>query len=332
MPHAISDVETKSHDLPGYSWVESKDSSRSMTRGISNGERMFVILNRDMYGQNCPFLGAHISLQGRDHSSKLKPFNISQLHARATKAFYQTRWKYPTVAGHLVDDDKFSYNIESGDEVGKWADRTVFTICQDEGWAALRERLSRESSLPTSDGDCCLIYLIVQPDETIKPELKSFDILMHMHHAFTDGSGIRVILNEFIERLADPSPDQEILWGKETQRLFPAAVLLEKIEEPEVVANTELAVVGGKHMNGVIPKVTPFQIYSFFCHYRLTSLYSQTLDYLSTVLKFPDGLCQSTEELCLFLTHLRIPASFPSFYKLVANMGLSLQVSSTRQC
>lgn len=56
---------------------------------------------------------------------------------------------------------------------------------------------------------------------------------MRPHHAFIDGLGIRAILNEFLERLVDSSSDEEIVWGEEIQRLLPAAVLLEKVEEPE---------------------------------------------------------------------------------------------------
>lgn len=223
-------------DQSGYSWIKSDNGSGKMTRKFANLERMFVIFNRNLHGQNCPLVGANISLQGREYSSKIKPFNISQLHARAVKAFCQTRWRYPTVAARVLDGDTASYNIESGDGIEQWADRTVFTICQDGGWIALRERLSREASLPSPDGDCCLFYVIVRPDETIKPEIQTFDILMHTHHAFTDGSGIRVVMNEFLERLASPLPDNEIAWGEETQRFEPAAIVLEKIEAAEDTA------------------------------------------------------------------------------------------------
>lgn len=250
MPHSVSESPVKNQDQLKYSWVQSNDSSRTMSREFANLERMFVMFNRDMYGQNCPFMGASISLQSREYSSNLKPFNISQLHTRAIRAFCQTRWKYPTVAARVLDGDKASYIVEFGGGVEKWADRTVFTICQDGGWLALRERLSRESSLPTADGDCCLFYLIVRPDETVKPELQTFDVLMQTHHAFNDGSGIRVILNEFLQRLADPLPDGEIVWGEETQRLLPAAVLLEKIEELEIGDSTTIPPVPEERLRG----------------------------------------------------------------------------------
>lgn len=73
----------------------------------------------------------------------------------------------------------------------------------------------------------------MRPDEAAKGNLTTFDVLMHTHHVFTDGSGIRTILNEFLTRLAQPLPHNDISWGKETERLLPASILLVKDEEPE---------------------------------------------------------------------------------------------------
>jgi hypothetical protein len=213
--------------------VKSEDSFSSMTRQFASMESMFVIFNQMLYGQNCPYMGASISLKGRNYSSEFQPFNISQLHARATKAMCQTRWKYPTIAARVLDFNTAGYNVESNANVGKWADRTVFTVCHDGGWLTLRERLSRDSLLPTPEGDCCLFYLIVRPEETLEHELQAFDILLHTHHAFIDGSGLRTVMNEYLERLADPLSDDEIVWGGETQRLLPAAVVLGTPEGPE---------------------------------------------------------------------------------------------------
>ena len=250
MPSYESEPTVNHDDQPTYHWKELPNSSRSMVRQLTNLERMFVLLNRDMYGQNCAFMGASMSLKGRVYSNGSKPLNISQLHCRAVRAFCQTRWKYPTVAARVLDSGRASYNIESRDDVERWADSTVFTICQDGGWLALRERLSRESPLPTADGHCCLFYIIVQPDETLKPELQMFDVLMHTHHAFTDGSSIRVILNEFLERLASPLPGHDIVWGEESQRLLPAAVLLERPEEPETAISTTIPMVPEERLKG----------------------------------------------------------------------------------
>ena len=192
---------------------------------------MFVIFNQELYGQNCPFFGATISVQPLDREDY--GFDSWQLHKRAVEAFIQTRWKYPTVAARVVDGDKASYSLDSEEEVKKWADRTVNTVSQEGGWVALRERLSREEAIPTKDGDYCLFYLVVRPEEAAKPELTTFDVLMHTHHVFTDGSGIQSIFNEFLSRLANPLEQDEMVWGQEIDRLLPPSILLEKEAEPE---------------------------------------------------------------------------------------------------
>ena len=222
----------------GYLWANSDSGSRSLSRQLTYLERMFVILNQALHGQNCPFIGATISLQRQDDSPESHSINISQLHKRAVEAFCQTRWKYPTVAAHVVEGDKALYRVESEVDVKKWAERTVSTISQDGGWLELRERLSRDSPIPTKDDDYCVMYLIVRPDEAAKPELTTFDVLMHTHHVFTDGAGIRSILHEFLARLADPLAPEEIIWGQEVDKLLPPSILLEKEEEPEVTDGT----------------------------------------------------------------------------------------------
>lgn len=194
-----------------YSWAKSEDSPHSIKRDFTNLERMFVVLNEKLYGQNTPFMGACISVRHRPSTSEQTPFNVSLLHSRALKAFCQTRWKYPTVAARIVDNQRVGYSIEHRENVEKWANRTVLTVCQEGGWLSLRERLSRETSLPTTDNDCCLFYIIVSPEEARKPELENFDVLMQVHHALIDGSGIRAVLNEFLERMADPLPDESFL-------------------------------------------------------------------------------------------------------------------------
>lgn len=240
----------RSQEEMGYSWANSGHDSHSMSRQLTYFERTFVVLYQAFYGQNCPFIGATISLRCQDHSPKSYPFNFSQLHKRSVEAFYQTRWKYPTVAARIVDDDKALYNTESEVDVRKWAERTVSIISQDGGWRELRERLSRDSPLPTRDGDYCVIYLIVRPYEAAQPKLKTFDVLMHTHHVFTDGSGIRSILNEFLSRLAEPLAPGEIVWGEEVDRLLPPSLLLENDEDTDTANGAATPPVPGERLKG----------------------------------------------------------------------------------
>jgi len=78
------------------------------------------------------------------------------------------------------------------------------------------------------------MYIVTRPDETEKPELTNFDVLMHTHHVFTDGSGIRTILIEFLVRLASPPASEEVSWGKGVERLFLPSCTLVKEEEADI--------------------------------------------------------------------------------------------------
>lgn len=290
-----------------------------MSRKLTNFERMFVIFNQALHGQNCPFFGATISLQQPDHFPKPHSFNLSWLQERAVEAFCQTRWKYPTVAARVIDGDEALYNIESEVEVKEWAERTVSTIAQDGGWIALRESLSRNSPIPTKDGDYCLFYLIVRPDEAENSQLTTFDILMHTHHVFTDGSGIRTIFNEFLTRLADPLPPGEILWGQEVDRLLPASILLEK-EDLETVNGVITPPVAGEKLKGYFKvNYTKMPILPFYKYQLVTnSLYSRMLGFLSIVQTLL-LLSRSIEAPSWFLIRLRVTNFFRNFLPLAAN-------------
>ena len=96
----------------------------------------------------------------------------------------------------------------------------------------MREQVSRDAPIPSPDGDYCLFYIITRPDEAEKI-ITTFDVLMHTHHVFTDGSGIRSVLNEFLWRLASPLDEKEVVWGREAGRLFLPSCMLVKEEEAD---------------------------------------------------------------------------------------------------
>jgi len=228
-------MAVKDQEQSEYLWKNTDGGPRSMSRKLSGSERVFFILNHILFGQNCPFIGATVSLQHQGLSHRQQQFSFEELQKRAVVAFCQTRWKYPTVAARVLGGDKALYNVDAKDDVEAWAQRSVTIIQQEGGWLSLRENLSRNSPMPTKDGDYCVAYLIVRPDVAALPELTTFDVLLHMHHVFTDGSGIRSILNEFLARLADPLPSKDIVWGREIERLYPPSILLERQYDEKIV-------------------------------------------------------------------------------------------------
>lgn len=237
MPSAITpspyQALLKNEEDAKYLWTTSPEGSTT-SRALTYFERMFVIFNQDLYGQNCPFIGA--SLTVKNISTATPSFTSAELEKRAINAFIQTRWTYPSIAARVEDGEKAVYDIEDESGINAWAKRTVRVVDAEGGWLALRERLSRTTAIPSADGYFCLVYIIVNPNDANKGEINSFDVLTHTHHVFTDGAGIRSILNEFLQRLASPLPEERFIWGKETTKLLPPSLLLEKDDEPELPA------------------------------------------------------------------------------------------------
>lgn len=124
-----------------------------------------------------------------------------------------------------------SYTIPKEDEVKEWAERTVSLVVAKGGYEKLMERMSREHVIPTQEGDCWVIYVVV--GEEGDAETEGFDILMRLHHTLADGYTDRNIFDELMARLADPLPHNTISWGKEVERLMPGLLDLAKDEEED---------------------------------------------------------------------------------------------------
>ncbi|CZR58396.1 uncharacterized protein PAC_08288 [Phialocephala subalpina] len=220
-----------------HSW---RKTGIGMERQLSYPERMYSILNRELHGQHCGFIGATIHVQSSISGAPARHLNASELHARAIEAFKQTRWRYPTLAAYVVDDKKAIYKDESENGIQHWAERTVSTVIREGGWLGLRQHLSRTFPLPTGAGDFHLTYVVISPDEAVQSGVSNFDVVMHTSHIFVDGTGIKCIFNEFLSRLASPISAEDIVWGQEVARLFPPSVVLMKeevLEQPKPASN-----------------------------------------------------------------------------------------------
>lgn len=215
-----------------YPWRHQEQSSL-IQRPLSGIESLFTILNDSFYGQNCPFIGAKINVKNPKCQNP-GLFSVSDLQERSELAFQKTRWTYPAV-GCQVSNKQMSYNVKSAAEIKAWSKRTVKVVINDGGWLELREELSMKVSLPSKDGDCCFVY-IVYPKEAQRCGVTTFDVLIHIHHALTDGAGIRSILNEFLEHMVSSTLSHPICWGQEVDRLFPAAIDLSTKAEREAAS------------------------------------------------------------------------------------------------
>jgi 15-O-acetyltransferase Tri3 len=208
-----------------HPWTKSTASQSVYSRTLATPEYMLSMLNDYALGHNCPYLGANISVQyaGLAPSSS-SVLSIDDLKSRVMQAFIHTRWIHPMVASQISESKRMVYKVEQSPEVTEWADRTVKTVQQGSGWLALREKLSREVVLPSKDGDCVFLYLIVSPDQASRSQICEFDLLLHVHHGLADGAGLRSTMNEILTFMANPEPGECHVWGEEVDRLTPTAL------------------------------------------------------------------------------------------------------------
>ncbi|KAH8664870.1 hypothetical protein BGZ61DRAFT_593233, partial [Ilyonectria robusta] len=208
--------------LAFHPWTESTASPRSYYRTLATQEFMLSILNDYAFVHSCPYLGVTVSLQDSEKSSA--SFSAEDLQSRIARAFIYTRWLHPTVACQIKDAKHMVYKVEEAANVKKWAARTVQTVESSSGWRELLAKLSREVVLPSKDGDCAFLYLLVRPLQSSKSRINQFDLLLHVHHGLVDGAGIRSIMNEVLVGLTKLSPTTSHSWGEEVERLGPTAL------------------------------------------------------------------------------------------------------------
>ncbi|KAF7542385.1 hypothetical protein G7Z17_g11612 [Cylindrodendrum hubeiense] len=205
-----------------HQWTKSTTSPTSYSRTLATQEFMLSMLNDYARGHSCPYLGVTISVQSSGPSAA--GFRAEDLQSRIAQAFVHTRWLHPMVACQIQDRKQMLYKVEDAVDVAKWAARTVQTVESQSGWIEPFSKLSREAVLPSEDGDCAFLYLIVEPEQSGKSQIKQFDLLLHVHHGLTDGAGIRTIMNEVLIGLTSPKLGTCYIWGGEVERLNPAAL------------------------------------------------------------------------------------------------------------
>ncbi|KAL6407362.1 hypothetical protein AUP68_10193 [Ilyonectria robusta] len=208
--------------LAFHPWTESTASPRSYYRTLATQEFMLSILNDYAFVHSCLYLGVTVSLQDSEKSSA--SFSAEDLQSRIARAFIYTRWLHPTVACQIKDAKHMVYKVEEAANVKKWAARTVQTVESSSGWRELLAKSSREVVLPSKDGDCAFLYLLVRPLQSSKSRINQFDLLLHVHHGLVDGAGIRSIMNEVLVGLTKLSPTTSHSWGEEVERLGPTAL------------------------------------------------------------------------------------------------------------
>ncbi|KAH8660281.1 hypothetical protein BX600DRAFT_438496 [Xylariales sp. PMI_506] len=225
-----------------YPWEQAEGSAVSFSRPLTGTERLFVVLNDRLCGQNCPSIGATVSVRNpeRPQAPTLEEFDLL---GRSRLAAQMTRWRYPTVACRVADGKKMTYSAQSAEDLQAWA-RDAVNLVQLDGpdLSSLRERLSKEIAMPSNEGNCCFFYVAYDVEAVAQHGLTTFHVVIYIHHALTDAAGMRSILNEFLTHLADDAifdTAPSIAWGGEVSRLHPSAIDLLTQAERELALHED---------------------------------------------------------------------------------------------
>lgn len=208
---------------------------------------MLSKLNDYASGHNCPYLGVTISVSN-DNSSQP---SLADLQARLERAFIYTRWQHPLIASQIREGKEVTYQVEDAQGVEKWVKRTVQVAQLHGGWAEQHALLSQSAALPSLEGDCAFIYLIVQPEQV--NQVSEFDLLLQVHHGLADGAGLRSTMNAILTGLAT-STTEPYSWGEEVKRLSPAALDVAYVSDESAKAITEMSQEVRLHYRRIMPK------------------------------------------------------------------------------
>jgi hypothetical protein len=166
---------------------------------------------------------------GREHwainsTAKIAPngkLTSSGFLAQLRHAWGHLRFHYPSLAAHIAEDnEKVLYKVPKSEEVAQWVKET-FTVVE--------QALSSAEVIPKlkPSQDAILIYIP-----------RSNKILYHTAHWRTDGIGVILLLDRFLQlaveaNLTDPA---SLPWGEEPKRLAPA---VEDAEDVSLAPNDQ---------------------------------------------------------------------------------------------
>jgi len=163
------------------------------------------------------------------------PIRVDTLLEYARSAWAAMRFEVPIIALSTTTDAAgrsiMTYRVPKGVEgVRAWAGRTIRLVDRAPDLDDYRFSIAL-MPIPDEHGDQTFIHIIHRSDT-------EYDFLLHTSHVPFDGSGIKIVMREFFERLArkisDPSSVSEhrCQWGTETSNLLPAVTEVLGPDEP----------------------------------------------------------------------------------------------------
>jgi len=212
------------YDLEKFNWrpFEGEGTPKGCVRRLGGGEQTQRAQNLYFKGLNMGFLALTVDLHD--------PVSVTKLGSSAQECWYSLRFQFPIIASSIGGSDELptlTYTTGTPQEIDQWARRTF--LVHSPSLIDLEQLRADEGQkkVPSSDGDCVWMHLL--PGELADDGTVSrFGLLFHMHHSLSDGVGIRIMMNVYLDQLAKAlsgsrSPSEYIQWGNELENLTPPA-------------------------------------------------------------------------------------------------------------
>ncbi|KAF8876712.1 hypothetical protein CPB85DRAFT_1398188 [Mucidula mucida] len=186
-------------------------------------------MNRYMNGDQTLFFALSIEL--------LTTVSREQLIVACRESWLWLRYQIPIVACTIyVDGDDqghLQYHSPTPKSASAWADRT-FCVHSGLDLDALRSEVGTWS-VPSAAGD--QTWLHFSCSDSNAAHVPEFGLLFHSHHAPFDGTGVKLIMARFFDRLSQllihsSSDDIALQWGSEIDNLTPSVSDVLSDDEP----------------------------------------------------------------------------------------------------
>lgn len=147
--------------------------------------------------------------------------DVPSLFAKVWKVL---RFQHPSIAAYALDDKTLEYNVPDTAALSEWATETFHVV---DGKTA----------------DDLISDIKPNPFATLTYLSKSNEILCHTAHWRTDGVGVLLLIDAFLNLAVEPKlPDPDgLAWGHEVARLAPAVEDAAEIPSEPTVAIKSLA-------------------------------------------------------------------------------------------
>ncbi|KAF8168639.1 hypothetical protein K438DRAFT_1774696 [Mycena galopus ATCC 62051] len=214
------------YDLGRFIWksVASPDGSQSFTRPLAGVEVVQELWNRFEKGNQTMFFAVYLDFA--------RPQFDSAIVAAARAACISLRYHILIIVARIkVDQDDIAmlkYHVPDANEIVEWENRTLLVHHRPAlDLNTLREELGIQK-VPSPSGDQTWMHLVIGPSKTASNPVSGIGFIFHTHHAVTDGTGSKIIVNQYLADFAARLTGarnvaiSDLSWDSEVKNLTPA--------------------------------------------------------------------------------------------------------------